>query len=115
MKQRFQNKAALYTEWRNLFALWAAWLRRKSRPALTLLTILLGYGTMAHATVFDSIGNYMYGGFTGPLAKAIAVVIFIISIMGIKHGEGRAFGAAVVGALVSGAVLAAPVLVTEFQ
>ena len=115
MKQHSQNKAALSTEWRNLFALWAAGLRRKSRPALTLLTVLLGYGTMAHATVFDSIGNYLYGGFTGPLAKAIAVVIFIISIIGIRHGEGRAFGAACVAAFISGAVLAAPLLVQEFS
>lgn len=96
-------------------ALFAAWLKSLSRPALTLLTVLLGYSTMAHATVFDNVGNYMYGGFTGPLAKAIAVVIFIISIVGIKAGEGRAFQAAMVGAIVSGAVLAAPLLVGEFN
>ena len=95
-------------------ALLAAWLKSMSRPALTLL-ILLGYGTMAHATVFDSIGNYLYGGFTGPLAKALAVVIFIISILGIKNGEGRAFQAACVGAFVSGGILAAPLLVGEFN
>src|SRR3954454_10525937 len=93
----------------------AAWLKRKSRPALTLLTVLLGSGTMAHATVMDSIGNYLYGGFTGPLAKALAVVIFIISILGIKNGEGRAFQAACVGAFVSGGILAAPLLVGEFN
>ena len=115
MKQHFQNKAALCTEWRNLFALWAAWLRRKSRPALTLLTVFLGYGMMAQATVMDSIGNYLYGGFTGPLAKAIAVVTFIIGIVGIRPGEGRAFGAACVAAFISGAVLAAPLLVNEFS
>jgi type IV secretory pathway VirB2 component (pilin) len=92
----------------------AARLKEKSRPALTLLTALLGSGAMAHATVMDSIGNYLYGDFTGPLAKAIAVVIFIISIIGIRHGEGRAFGTACVAAFISGAVLAAPLLVNEF-
>ena len=115
MKQHFQNKATLLTAWRNLFELWPAWLRRKSRPAWTLLTVFLGSGVLAQATVMDSIGNYLYGGFTGPLAKAIAVVIFIISIIGIRHGEGRAFGAACVAAFISGSVLAAPLLVNEFS
>ena len=96
-------------------ALFAAWLKNMSRPTLTLLTVLLGYGTMAHATVFDNIGNYLNGGFTGPLAKGLAVVIFILSILGIKNGEGRAFQAACVGAFVSGGILAAPILVTEFN
>jgi type IV secretory pathway VirB2 component (pilin) len=100
---------------RNFVPLFAAWLKAKSRSALILFTVLLGYGTTAHATVMDSIGNYLYGGFTGPLAKAIAVVIFIISIIGIRHGEGRAFGAACVAAFISGAVLAAPLLVNEFS
>ena len=100
---------------KNFVTLFAAWLRAKSHAALTVLAVLLGSSTMAQATVMDSIGNYLYGGFTGPLAKAIAVVIFIISIIGIRHGEGRAFGAAVVAALISGAVLAAPLLVNEFS
>lgn len=115
MKQNLKRIATLLTAWLNLFALWATWLKRKSRPTLTLLTVFLWYCMMAHATVFDSIGNYLYGGFTGPLAKAIAVVIFIISIIGIRHGEGRAFGAACVAAFISGAVLAAPLLVNEFS
>ena len=115
MRLNWKKSATLLTAWRNLFALWAAWLKRKSRPALTLLTVLLGSSMMAHATVFDSIGNYLYGGFTGPLAKAIAVVLFIISIIGIRHGEGRAFGAACVAAFISGAVLVAPLLVNEFS
>jgi type IV secretory pathway VirB2 component (pilin) len=91
----------------------SAW-KRRLVSAAPVVAGLLTFNTMAHATVFDSIGNYMYGGFTGPLAKAIAVVIFIISIIGIRHGEGRAFGSAVVAAFVSGAVLAAPLLVNEF-
>jgi type IV secretory pathway VirB2 component (pilin) len=88
--------------------------KRSLVSAAPVVAGLLAFSTMAHATVFDSIGNYMYSGFTGPLAKAIAVVIFIISIIGIRHGEGRAFGSAVVAAFVSGAVLAAPLLVNEF-
>jgi type IV secretory pathway VirB2 component (pilin) len=115
MKLNGNQKVTLLPAWRNAFALWAAWLKRKSRPAFTLLTVFLSSSLMAQATVMDSIGNYLYGGFTGPLAKAIAVVIFIISIIGIRHGEGRAFGAACVAAFISGAVLAAPLLVNEFS
>lgn len=44
-----------------------------ARMATTLATGLLVYTTSAHATVFDQVGNYMYGGFTGPLAKGISV------------------------------------------
>lgn len=90
-------------------------MNKRFRKTAALFTVLLGSTTMAHATVMDSIGNYLYGGFTGPLAKAIAVVTFIIAIIGIRHGEGRAFGAACVAAFISGAVLAAPLLVNEFS
>jgi hypothetical protein len=89
--------------------------KRRLVSAAPVVAGLLAFSTSAHATVFVDIGNYMYSGFTGPLAKAIAVVIFIISIIGIRHGEGRAFGAAVVAAFISGAVLAAPLLIGEFS
>ncbi|MFL6462887.1 MAG: hypothetical protein ACJ73N_00565 [Bryobacteraceae bacterium] len=90
-----------------------AW-KRRLVSAAPVVAGLLAFTTSAHATVFDAIGHYMYSGFTGPLVKAIAVVFFIISIIGIRNGEGRAFSAAVVAALISGAVLAAPLLVNEF-
>jgi type IV secretory pathway VirB2 component (pilin) len=93
----------------------AAQLSKKSRSAFTLFTVLLGSTTMAQATVFDFMGNYMYGGFTGPLAKGIAVPIFVLSCISMKHAEERAFQTSVVGGVASGGVLAAPLLTNEFR
>lgn len=89
--------------------------KHAARTALTVATGLILYTTAAHATVMDNVGNYLYGGFTGPLAKGIAVPIFVLSALGMKHAEGRAFQTATVGALSSGGVLAAPLLTTEFK
>jgi hypothetical protein len=71
---------------------------------------LLAFSGIPHATAFHSISDYLYSGFTGPPTKALAGMIFIISIIGISRCEGREFLTAVAGAFASGAVLAAPFL-----
>jgi hypothetical protein len=92
----------------------AIYKRHKTR-VITVTTVLLAVSTQAHATVMDSMGNYLYGGFTGPLAKSFSVCGLILGIVGMRNSEGNAFKASATAAGISGAVLAAPVLVTEFQ
>ena len=96
------------------FKLSPKWKHRVALAARTALG-LLAVSTLAHATVFDSAGNYLYSGFTGPLAKGLATGVLVLSAYGLKHSEGRAHNACMMGAIASGGILAAPILVNEFQ